>query len=162
MISHPSQEQIQEYLLAAQDFLRTHDQGLGGTLTKSQIPHYHRAFLDERLSGRPLTPPRLQQILLDPPACPLAMAPFLDGQVGTRVGAEPDLGRPVLRRHRHERHVDNERERRLRVVEVGVRVRRLGCRRAVGRRRQRCVARHKTQARKRAQGRAGDLSDDWI
>lgn len=92
------------------------------------------------------------------------MPPFLDGQVRTRVRAEPHLSRAVRGRHGDKGHVDNEGEGRRHggMVEVGVGVRGLRRGWAVGRGRQRRVARDEGEAREWAEGCAGDLRDDWV
>jgi hypothetical protein len=96
-------------------------------MPKPQIPHNDAPLLHHRLTRRPHPPALLQQRPLDAAARALAVRTLLVTEAGIRVRAEPDLGRPVLGRHGHERHVDNEGEGDARVVEVGVVVGWLGC-----------------------------------
>lgn len=85
-----------------------------------QIPHYHAALLDYRLAWTPYLSSRLEEVLLDPAARPIAVLAFLVCDAGGTVRAEPDLCGPVLGRHGHEGDVDDECEWDGWVVEVGI------------------------------------------
>lgn len=103
-------------------------------MPKSQVPQYNTPLPNSRLRRAPHPTPLSQKLLPDPPARSITVLPFLSRDV-SGVRSQPELRRPVLRRHGDEGDVDDQREGVRRVIEVGVRVYRLalGCRAGQGR-----------------------------
>lgn len=93
------------------------------SMPQPQVSDDHTPLLHNRLTWTSLLPSLLKQVLLDASASSLAVLAFLIIDGGVAVRAEPYLGAAILRRHGYKRHIDDEREGDVRVVEIGIVVR---------------------------------------